>query len=403
MFKKIMQWSINIFLKLLKFKKRNPGIWLFGSWGGDRYSDNSKYLFEYVVKNLPQINAVWITNNNEICKELNNKGLQSYLSQSLKGRKLRLEAKYNFFTNGSQDFGDYDLSQGAIKVALWHGMPLKKIGYAANVSDKTKSFSRLIKYYYLKIYNSSQRDFTIATSDFTKELLVQSFEVNPKTVFITGQPRNDVLFDTEIKNKIKKELAHKGSEKFVLYMPTWREFGSQDSFLDNIILKIQSDSEFNSSLADGNIKLYIKPHPRITITSRSQDNIIIISKSELDVQELITAADELITDYSSVFIDYALLDRPIHFFVPDLDEYKNSSTGLFVSFEKFSDYIFSDLEIFKKVILGEKNYTGLGRINSQKINSLFNDNRLNKGQYCENVIDTLESNKVINLRGKRNE
>jgi CDP-glycerol glycerophosphotransferase len=205
---------------LFLFSKRNKNIWLFGSWNGETYNDNSKYLFEYVVENFPSIEAVWITKNSQIKKKLLFENKQCYLSNEFIARKLRMSAGIVFFTNGISDIGNYDLSHGCKKIALWHGMPLKKLHYATNSIKNRKYIFRCLQYFFLKLYHGTDRNITIATSERTKDLLIESFEVQPESVVITGQPRNDVLFDQNLSNKLKIKLHHKPDERFILYIPT---------------------------------------------------------------------------------------------------------------------------------------------------------------------------------------
>ena len=139
MVKILFDWFINVSLKVLVFRKRNNNIWLFGSWGGENYSDNSKYLFEYISENYPNINAVWITKNLNIKSKLLSENKKCYLVNEIKARKLRLKAGYVFFTNGISDIGNYDLSHGSIKIALWHGMTIKKLYYATNSIKNRKN------------------------------------------------------------------------------------------------------------------------------------------------------------------------------------------------------------------------------------------------------------------------
>ena len=186
---------INNLLRILSFNKRDENLWIFGCWGGEKYSDNSKYLYEFVSQNLPHINIVWITKNNTIKKRLNDSNHRCYMYNEFQGFKSRLNAGYVFFTNSMRDFGNLDLCHGAIKIALWHGMPIKKMQFASNNFGQ-KDFNKIkyLQYMMLKTYNSKQRDVSIATSEATKNNLIECFELNPKSVFITGQPRNDVLF-----------------------------------------------------------------------------------------------------------------------------------------------------------------------------------------------------------------
>lgn len=397
MIKVLFDWFINLLLMFFLFSKRNKNIWLFGSWNGETYNDNSKYLFEYVVENFPSIEAVWITKNPQIKKNLLAENKQCYLSNEFIARKLRMSAGIVFFTNGISDIGNYDLSHGSKKIALWHGMPLKKLHYATNSIKNRKNIIRFLQYFFLKLYHGSDRDITIATSERTKEFLIESFDVQPESVFITGQPRNDVLFDQNLSNKLKIKLHHKPDERFILYIPTWRDFGKNESFLNNIIQSLYIDEGFMNEINERKIKLYIKPHPRIHINTSSKENVIIIdSKSSIDTQELLASADSIITDYSSAFIDYSLLDRPIHFFIPDLNNYKKTQNDIFLNFDEFSEYNFRDLVSFKKCIINNENiYSIYGLRNSEKINSIFNAPYLIKGKYCKTLIDILKDNKIL--------
>lgn len=402
MMKSLFEWIVNVGLKILVLKKRENNIWLFGAWNGDTYNDNSKYLFEYITRKFPTIDAIWITKNESIKNDLQSRQQKCYLYNEKTAQKLRLTAKYVFFTNGINDIGQYDLSHGSIKIALWHGMPLKKLLYATNnIQKKDKSLIRLLQYWYLKIYNQGERNFTIATSKTTKDFLIRSFEVEPDTVLITGQPRNDILFNDTVPKKIRSELKHNSNEKFILYMPTWRQFGQNDNFLDTLIEHLTKDTFLMDTLVSDNIKLYVKPHPRISIKVKSQQNIIIFDKkSNIDSQELMAAADVLITDYSSVFIDYALLDKAIHFYVPDLEDYKENGNDLFLAFDEFSDFIIEDIDTFKNVLLKSTLYYEQGLNNCKKTNIIFDDVNLRRGKYCETVINTLLAKKIINIKEK---
>lgn len=392
-FNLLFVWLINNCLKLLKLKVRNKNLWIFGSWGGDNYSDNSKYFYEYVIEHLPHIDAIWITNNESIKQKLNYSKKKCYLYNEFNGRKARLNAGFVFFTNGMNDFGKYDLCHGAVVVALWHGMPLKKMQFASNnLKQRKKNFLKLIQYFILKIYNQTKRDITIATSETTKKNLIDCFESKPSTVLITGQPRNDVLFDNEKAKILKLKLCHPLKNSFILYMPTWRNFNKQDLFLEDIIKQLINDNSFINKMKINNVTLYVKPHPRtsIYISDNNNNNIVVVDeKSNIDTQELLSAADVLITDYSSVFIDYALLNRPTHFFVPDLNEYEKSNNGLLHAFNSFSDFWFNEIEILKAVILNNSKFSAKGINNSIKINSIYNDLGLKKGQYCSRLIDEL--------------
>src|SRR5699024_3931048 len=191
----------------------------------------SKYLFDYVCKHRPDIKAVWLTKNKAVKAQLRAEGKPCYLSHEKTARKLRLKAGVLFFTNGAHDVGNFDLTRGAYKVALWHGMPLKRIFFANNYfQNRSKSINRQLQYYIVKLYNKAGRDLSIATSEMAKQFLIESFEIPTPSVVITGQPRNDVLFDRDVAHRLKKRLGHTSDEPFIFFMLTWRDSGNYDDF-----------------------------------------------------------------------------------------------------------------------------------------------------------------------------
>src|SRR5699024_6385547 len=148
------------------------------------------------------------------------------------------------------------LTRGAYKVALWHGMPLKRIFFANNYfRNRSNNINRLLQYYVLKLYNKAGRDLSIATSETAKRFLIESFEIPANAVAITGQPRNDVLSAPDIVSCLKKQLGHAAEEQFILFMPTWRDSGHYDDFftgeatyLDQIITALSRDEAFLETL-----------------------------------------------------------------------------------------------------------------------------------------------------------
>lgn len=125
---------------------KNKNLWIFGAWFGDKYADNSKYLFEYVNKNKPEIRAIWVTRNENTYKLVKKEGYEVYFKNSLKGFLYSSLAGVGIISNA---FNDIPYTTGRMKIVqLWHGTPLKKI-----VFDETRftlnkdSFKRKIILY----------------------------------------------------------------------------------------------------------------------------------------------------------------------------------------------------------------------------------------------------------------
>jgi len=125
-FIELYKWAkAAIIYRINKNKKRNKALWIFGCWGGMKYSDNSKYLFEYVCKEHPEIRAVWITVNKSVYEELISRGKEVYLANTPSANEIIKQAGVAFFTNSLNDFGDNPLLNGAKICALFHGVGFK--------------------------------------------------------------------------------------------------------------------------------------------------------------------------------------------------------------------------------------------------------------------------------------
>lgn len=137
---------------------RNKNLWIFCSWFGQRYSDNSRMFFEYVNKNHPEIKTVWLSKNKDIVKKLRAEGRNAFSSYSIAGLFCSLRASKIFSTTG----GEMSLffCRNAEHYALWHGMPLKKIlnddtnsgGESANSAFRRKTSLILRKLFPWKIF-----------------------------------------------------------------------------------------------------------------------------------------------------------------------------------------------------------------------------------------------------------
>ena len=129
---------------------RKKNLWIFGTWYGKKYSDNSKYLYEYVLKWYPEVNAIWITKSKEIVEKLKAENKRVFLSNSFGGICACLFAKHAFLTSGVIDVNPLFLN-GCKQIWLWHGMPLKKIGYCDDLSNHSSKIKRILVKYLIPI------------------------------------------------------------------------------------------------------------------------------------------------------------------------------------------------------------------------------------------------------------
>lgn len=189
-YKKII-YPLNIVLfnlcRLIPF--RNKRLWIFGALEGKKYDDNSKAMFEYMLQaHSDEYRCVWLTNNANIVNQLRALGHEAYLNSTWKGKKIQLRAGVAFYTHGLMDFGWWPLVGGAKVVALWHGMGFKQI-YNGKYHGMKLRLKKTLDHFFSWTY----RNVSTVTSEYAAGWVTRMFTLNPKQIYITGQPRNDVL------------------------------------------------------------------------------------------------------------------------------------------------------------------------------------------------------------------
>ena len=309
---------------------RKSDIWVMGSWFGKRYSDNSRYIYEHLQQHHKDIRAIWITRDKDIKHALQKENYEVYYANSLKGFWYTCRATVGIFTENITDINPLAASK-LLKVQLWHGIPLKKIVYDDNLHHRIEKSNRLIKRlkniktFLFPFRNVYQWDIVIATSLEVSSIFQSAFRVDSSRVLITGQPRADIILSSQpkIPNLVTNTKNRFPSSRFIAYLPTFR--ADNRRMLD--ILSIDQLGKVQYFLESNNMVLFIKMHyVNLNIVSHldktKYSRIIFIDEGELaDVNYLLPLIDLLITDYSSVFFDYLLLDRPIIFTPFDIKEY----------------------------------------------------------------------------------
>lgn len=331
--------SLLFFLPLWYLQKllpRKGHIWVFGSWNGQRYSDNSKYLFDYVNTNHPKVRAIWLTKSQVVHEKLVNQGFECHKNWSTKGILLSLKAKYIFVSSGKKDI-NYLFINGAKLVHLWHGNPLKKIG----LDDKYSSvngfyYSKIVKHVFPMSFEFNY-DYMVSNSEIFTPLMQSSYDLARNQILETGCPRNDVFFSQRKDGfNINLEKLYPGV-KIIYYLPTFR---SGDTPM-NIFTQSDFDQKrVEEFLESENMILVSKGHfvemDIETFDQKEKSRIIHLSDAniESDINNMLKDADALITDYSSVFFDFLLTQRPIIFAAFDLEEYMEKSRELYFDYEE---------------------------------------------------------------------
>lgn len=338
---KILSWfygNLIYFITFLIPKRKN--LWVFGSWFGDKYADNSKYLFEYVCDNQPEIEAVWTSRNSATVKLVRDKGYKAFKSYGPKGTWYSMRAKVGIFSHWSSDLNLFAISNMKL-VNLWHGTPLKKISYDDEKHSLYDTRLREIIYPFFPFLTKGVSGALITVpAPPMAELFASAFRMPEENIRLTGYARNDIFFKEEVEQfPIKDKIVElKKKYKVGVYLPTHRKKGKFD------ITRILSDNleRINSDFIKAGILLLVKFHyyDLLYLKKESFDfsNIIFLKDEDInhDIYPLLAISDFLLTDYSSVYFDYLLSDKPVIFAPFDYEQYLREEREFYHDYDEIT-------------------------------------------------------------------
>ena len=310
-------------LKLLPLKER----YVFESGVGVQYSDAPKAIYEELMKIKPEAECVWFYNKTSFIHSMNTKVVK------------RLSPKYYYYLATSkywinnQNFPSYITKRKRTTyLQTWHGTPIKKMLFDLNeIQGREKGYVQRVE------KAKDQWSYLISQNSYATKHFRTAFRYYGP-ILEEGYPRNDILVNNPkkelITNKIRHTYSIPHSKKIILYAPTFRDNTKVGNKFESDI-KIDF-KEFNDRFGEEYIllmRMHVTVNSNIEIPEEYKHIIINVS-SYPDIQELYLMADILITDYSSVLFDFAVLERPIIFYAYDLEEYKNDIRGAYLDYEK---------------------------------------------------------------------
>ncbi|SEQ76664.1 CDP-glycerol glycerophosphotransferase, TagB/SpsB family [Loktanella sp. DSM 29012] len=206
----------------------------------------------------------------------------------------------------------------------WHGTPLKKIGHDAPTTSLSLSYRALM------VNEAASWDYLIAQNDYAARIFPQAFGYAGE-ILQEGYPRNDALVNDaahDLRQQTRDTLGLDDDTHVLLYAPTWRDnlkgphggYG-RVFFLDMDLLQERTQAK--------TVVLY-RGHSNTANAANWCPPGVVDVTHHPDVNALMLASDALITDYSSIFFDYAVMEKPIYFLVPDLDQYADATRGFYV-------------------------------------------------------------------------
>lgn len=274
----------------------------------------------------------------------------------------------------------------------WHGTPLKCLG------KKSKSD-------YYNIGNVQKNfivsDYLLYPNEYTRDHLIEDYmleNICKAKVILSGYPRNTAFLDENSRKEIRKEL-NLDDKEILIYMPTWRECKTKEEIEENADIITNKLMQIESRLKENQI-LYVSLHP----LDKKVINFEIFNKIKqfpdyYETYQFLNIADCLITDYSSVFFDFAITRRKIILFCYDEEDYL-STRGLYFDFDKLPFTKTKNADELIEAINSEKEYDEEEFI--QKY--CLYDNIQTTKKICETVILNKKNDLVIeNIKDNQKE
>ncbi|MGW6109080.1 CDP-glycerol glycerophosphotransferase family protein, partial [Bacillus subtilis] len=304
---------------------------IFESFAGKQYSCNPRAIYEYMKEHHPEYNLIWSVNPSytEIFEEKNVPYINRF---TLKW--LFAMARAEFWVVNSRLPLWIPKPKHTTYVQTWHGTPLKRL--AVDMEEVHMPGTNTEKYKQNFTKEASKWDYLISPNRYSTEIFARAFQFN-KTMIESGYPRNDFLYTDnrpETMKAIKKKMNIPEDKKVILYAPTWRD----DQFYKKGKYKFDLDlnmEKLREEIGD-NYVIILRMHYLVAENfdlSPYKGFAYDFSAYE-DIRELYMVSDLLITDYSSVFFDFANLKRPMIFFVPDIETYRDKLRGFYFDFER---------------------------------------------------------------------
>ncbi|WJV19303.1 CDP-glycerol glycerophosphotransferase family protein [Rossellomorea marisflavi] len=303
---------------------------VFESFLGKQYSCNPRAIYEYMVEHHPEYDMYWSIDPRS-AGVFKGKGLKTINRFSIQWLFKMARSKY--WVSNSRLPIWIPKPNHTTYLQTWHGTPLKRL--AADMDEVHMPGTNTAKYKRNFLKESSRWDYLISPNRYSSEIFARAFGFE-KDMIESGYPRNDFLHNAnnaETMYALKKRLDLPLDKKVIIYAPTWRdnEFYAKGKYKFNLKLELDKMQE---ELGDEYIVL-LRMHYLIA------ENLDITPfagfaydvSHHTDISELYLISDLLITDYSSVFFDYANLGRPMIFYVYDIENYRDTLRGFYFDFE----------------------------------------------------------------------
>jgi len=310
----LILWILNAILP------KSKSVYVFNSLYGNQYSDSPKVLYENMKNDSYFDNAkfFWVFIDENLVSGMDTSRVLK--KNSIKYIWYMLRAKYWISNSDIERFyGTRIPSRGHVYVNTWHGVPVKYLGEdERSIVPGTKDWFKNVRFTLLT-----------ATSQYDKKIFNHIFpNTNQDNIVTTGLPRNDWLryvhhegLESKLQKQIKEKLDIPQDKKVILYAPTYRDYEVNDRGRgsDDIMAGLSIPEDLPNDFV-----ILVRGHYFNKWDKKQKQQRIINVSDYPNINELYVLADVLISDYSSVIFDYAILEKPIYLYLYDLEKYEEA-------------------------------------------------------------------------------
>lgn len=360
MLKKMLKGMVNLFADNVKnsnlragavyahyyrHTRVKPKMVMYEAFFGRGMLDNPYALFLELLESpeYKHFQHIWVLDNPDDHKDLMAK-YKSYSNvkfvrlRSMKYKKYLCQAKY--LINNVTFPWYFTKKKEQIYVNTWHGIPLKTLGY--DLPNGNIEASNTVR-------NFLHTDYLLSTSPFLTEKYLQGHKLDQiynGKIIEEGYPRLDIL-KRFTRDQLTEKMRQKGmkldaAKKTILYAPTWRgeTYGKPDT---DVNCYFEFKEKLEKCIDTDKYQIVIKVHQRVYQLAKDKLDPACFIPATIDGNEALAYADILISDFSSIFYDYLALDRPVLFYIPDLEEYK-VQRGLYIGLDELPGPYTDDMD-----------------------------------------------------------
>ncbi|MDY4760941.1 CDP-glycerol glycerophosphotransferase family protein [Streptococcus thoraltensis] len=368
------------------FIRRDNSVILIGSWMGEKFADNSRFLYQYLhheKKRLSLKRVIWVTRSEQLLQELSEMGYEVYLCGTRQSFYWHLKAGVHIVCNAIyvlqngrfQPDIETSLSYGAKRIQLWHGIAIKSVGAASNETKQNHHLAEKTSISWLKTFLSRggwADYYLLSTSEKNKEDNYQISRCPRNNIFISSYPRTFECLELLPKEMDVLNEINQFKTK-IIYLPTFRStYNHYQHPLTN--------EKLVNYLEENQILWIEKQHSASNFSTadfKSLKNVYFLNEN-FDVNVLYEHVDGVVSDYSSAVFDAVYRNVPIVMYTPDVEEFRTGDVGLLFDLEDYCSSLMVETseELLDMIDDVRQNYFTDKRISDyERIMTLFYDNR----------------------------